>query len=980
MSQIIDNPGAGTPTLAITDNRGLTVRTLQYNRQTITDAPQALITRVLADDSGLSTAQWDPRLYMNWLNDPNVSANQANQVSLTGQRLRRDSVDSGWNVTLYDAEGRPVWQQDVSAVCRRQEFDLIGRLTASYTQQNGGSERVAARFFYGDTDAQTATPQDDNLRGRMVRHYHDAGKTTISGYTLGGGMVCSTTQLLASPEQQSDWRGDDEMTWQSALSPENWTTTWMYNASGTTLTQTDACQNQQRFFYDVAGVLCASELTQSGGQPTPLLKSLTWTAAGRKLVEVAGNGVQTTWGYDEKDQRLISIRAVRGDGSLLQYLTYGRDPVGNVVSISDGTAAISYFRNQAASGDACYRYDALYQMIGATGRENADISPQTAALPDVVKDTSNLVSYSRSYQYDSAGNLQQMAHSGASSYTYTMAISQSNNRSVLNSDGSVTPEQVDSYFDVHGNLLQMQAGTPLIWNELNQLRYVVTVDRGGALEGNDREVYQYCQGSRIRKQSRTLTNSDSHIWQVDDVIYLPGLEVRRSYVDNNGSPQPVTEELHSLKINDGSRAVIRVLHWVTGQPTDIEADQIRYSLDNHIGSVNIELDGSGNILSREEYYPFGGTAVLVGNSSEVKYKYVRYSGKERDSAGLYYYGHRYFAPWLFRWISPDPTGTSDMINVYCFVGNNPVTWRDASGFVDTADLSPELIGMLKGEDEIYGAALGVIQQGNNAATSIINGTETPSTADRRINPFSSTIENIAAGTHQRLIQESNDTKALSSLDMQDIGIINLYSVESGPFHTMMLPGAELTKSQSSEGYTSEMALSLHEALEKMPPRPGQSYRGAMLGEKTMYSAGNESTGASHSGYYPRRENMIMPGDYVTTQTFFSTTADKGVASEFVMRQRFGDAFSFESVVFNINGLNGRNVAELTLQDQAEILMQPGALFKVMDVRRGDLGLQISLNEVSEKDWENEEIIHGERGIRDYRYGTRINAKPQYPTA
>ncbi|EGH49324.1 insecticidal toxin protein, partial [Pseudomonas syringae pv. pisi str. 1704B] len=41
---------------------------------------------------------------------------------------------------------------------------------------------------------------------------------------------------------------------------------------------------------------------------------------------------------------------------------------------------------------------------------------------------------------------------------------------------------------------------------------------------------------------------------------------------------------------------------------------------------------------------------------EAKYKTVRYSGKERDTSGLYYYGLRYYAPWLQRWINPDPAG------------------------------------------------------------------------------------------------------------------------------------------------------------------------------------------------------------------------------------------------------------------------------------------------------------------------------------
>jgi RHS repeat-associated protein len=41
----------------------------------------------------------------------------------------------------------------------------------------------------------------------------------------------------------------------------------------------------------------------------------------------------------------------------------------------------------------------------------------------------------------------------------------------------------------------------------------------------------------------------------------------------------------------------------------------------------------------------------------VQQKRYRYTGKERDDgSGLCYYGARYLAPWLARWISPDSAG------------------------------------------------------------------------------------------------------------------------------------------------------------------------------------------------------------------------------------------------------------------------------------------------------------------------------------
>ncbi|WP_227993459.1 RHS repeat-associated core domain-containing protein, partial [Shewanella sp. YLB-07] len=80
------------------------------------------------------------------------------------------------------------------------------------------------------------------------------------------------------------------------------------------------------------------------------------------------------------------------------------------------------------------------------------------------------------------------------------------------------------------------------------------------------------------------------------------------------------------------------------------------------------------------YYPFGGTAVWSAkHTSEAKYKYVRYSGKERDATGLYYYGYRYYMPWMGRWLNPDPAWTVDGLNLYRMVRNNPITLRDVDG-------------------------------------------------------------------------------------------------------------------------------------------------------------------------------------------------------------------------------------------------------------------------------------------------------------
>jgi RHS repeat-associated core domain len=75
-----------------------------------------------------------------------------------------------------------------------------------------------------------------------------------------------------------------------------------------------------------------------------------------------------------------------------------------------------------------------------------------------------------------------------------------------------------------------------------------------------------------------------------------------------------------------------------------------------------------------------GTAWWAGRSAaQAKYKTIRYSGKERDTTGLYYYGFRYYAPWLKRWINPDPAGDIDGLNRFVMVNNKPINFYDANG-------------------------------------------------------------------------------------------------------------------------------------------------------------------------------------------------------------------------------------------------------------------------------------------------------------
>jgi RHS repeat-associated protein len=94
----------------------------------------------------------------------------------------------------------------------------------------------------------------------------------------------------------------------------------------------------------------------------------------------------------------------------------------------------------------------------------------------------------------------------------------------------------------------------------------------------------------------------------------------------------------------------------------------------------LELDDQAQVISYEEYHPYGTTAYEAARSSTETPKRYRYTGKERDEeTGFSYHGARYYAAWLGRWVSCDPGGVRDGLNTYTYVNGRPLVLQDPTG-------------------------------------------------------------------------------------------------------------------------------------------------------------------------------------------------------------------------------------------------------------------------------------------------------------
>ncbi|MBP8276482.1 MAG: hypothetical protein KAX55_06310 [Propionivibrio sp.] len=413
-----------------------------------------------------------------------------------------------------------------------------------------------------------------------------------------------------------------------------------------------------------------------------------------------------------------------GKGCGLQNLHYTYDPAGNITHIRDDAQQPIFFKNTFVEPSNDYVYDALYRLIQATGREHlgqGDVSishsyndaRRTGIFSGVSagrfspNDRSAMGIYTERYVYDAVGNFKEMQHQRTDSavqgwkrvYEYgeksLLNDTQFSNRLSVTTVGNAAPETYTH--DAHGNMLGMPQLQQMLWDYKDQLRLscrqrVNAEDIEGEKHHGEQTYYVYdASGQRVRKVTE-LANGGLK----EERTYLGGFEVFRSY-DGAADARTLSRERETLHMMDDKQRIALVETRTlptTPDPKD-PLQLIRYQFGNHLGSSSLELDEQAQIISYEEYAPYGSTTYqAVRSATEVPKRY-RYTGKERDEeSGFYYHVKRYCVSWIGRWTSCDPLGIADGVNVFAYVRNNPVKYADPTGKQcdPTIATCPELMG------------------------------------------------------------------------------------------------------------------------------------------------------------------------------------------------------------------------------------------------------------------------------------------------
>jgi RHS repeat-associated protein len=745
-----------TPALTFLDSLGREVVTVAHNRSANVLDDEKYITFTRLDTEGKPLWVQDARRnrVMQYINpplpqgalpfdDPHNLAPQGFTpcYDIAGNLLYQHSMDAGERWILNDAAGKPMFAWNSRNFFTRLTYDSLHRPTASFVSgtdpANPVQEVQFEKLVYGE-----GQPDDQlhNLRGQPYQHFDTAGVVTTEAYDFKGNSLRTIRQFAVDYKTPPDWLLSP------ALEAERFLASTRYDALNRPIQiiaphLTDAAPlhlNITQPGYNEAGLLERVDvwLNQSAEPPTLLAGStasqrvvtnLNYNAKGQRVLLQYGNGAETSYDYEPDTFRLKRLQTKRAsDDAVLQDLSYTYDPVGNVTQIGDAAQDRVFHSNQCVLPGAEYRYDALYRLIAASGREHKgdgqpydwdDSSHFVTSLPN---DCLALQNYIEQYRYDSVGNLMRVEHHagrdleqpGLPLWNRRYQYARDSNRLLATSlpgdpanlpDYAAVPGYSGKYtYDVHGNMTAMPHLTLMQWDFRDQLsatsRQVVNSTPPPARVPETTFYVYDAAGQRVRKITETQTGARSK-----QRIYLGGFEVYREY-----SGGVVALERESLHVMDNQQRVALIETLTIQNQTPIAQPQplVRYQLGNHLGSVSLELDAGAAVITYEEYTPYGSTAYCAGrNAAEVSLKRYRYTGKERDHEnGFTYHGARYYAPWLGRWISCDPIGLKGGINLFAFTRGNPISYVDRTGrnsekaqraLESLKQAAKEVIGLLK---------------------------------------------------------------------------------------------------------------------------------------------------------------------------------------------------------------------------------------------------------------------------------------------
>jgi RHS repeat-associated protein len=576
---------------------------------------------------------------------------------------------------------------------------------------------------------------------------------TNYGYNQNGRLTSVERQIGGSPASQTY-----SMTYSvlnkllTATDPLSNVTTYFYDERNRLSTVTDAEGRVTQNFYDALSRI-ASIKDASG----TIADARTYTPNGKLSQRSDARGNSTVYAYDGFDRRTTATfadgsfnenQSYDANGNVLIFATRSGNTITNTFDVlnrlstkaPEGQATVTFgydlhgrltsvskpvVDGDPSTGEFQFAFDSAGRFFQETTPDSKEITCQLDGNGNITK-----LTYPDSYfvdrEFDELNRLTSVTLNGASSPSLSFDYDDLSRRTqLIYGNGAVVNYEYQLNNDMT-SLEQVFNGTTSVeftygFNGVHQ-EISRSVSDGTYLsepDASDTTVYGVSNGvneypsvagtafsydgNGNLTSDGTLTNTfdtENHLTAASKtgtaVSYLyDGSHRQIQRTVNSTKSRYVYRRFQRIADYDGTSGDLQT-RYVYGVGLDepliaVASDgTLTYLHADRLGSLIATTNSSGDVSNQNSYSPFG-EGTVTGTT-------FGFTGQRYDSeTGWYFYKRRYYSPAIGRFLQSDPIGYRGGLNLYAYVGNDPLNLFDPNGLMSNrANQStiPSVLGII----------------------------------------------------------------------------------------------------------------------------------------------------------------------------------------------------------------------------------------------------------------------------------------------